>query len=391
MDEYSLHQFIIRKGKALMNTPEFTSYKRTYSEVWERIHRVIIKLEEMLRGGSAPFAFIDGKRIISLIEGNLDKSLNNELLMDCIVNQEQVAPYVKIISRLFKGPNGKELAAIVIQKNVRMYQVYTEYNRTKFFKNKVKIIWRCYLMYRLKMKTRLAIEHKFRDHLYVWREMMQEFKKKWPEIKRKRRVEIHINSLSITEMKRLSMEKFLQRENMQISRVFRLKDPLVDIIYISPFPLTPEIQGYYMKVLEIGEIGKASTRLSIISPENFSRFPTHFALSSCLLYSPKALKRIRGIIKGKQSYIVPGVVSSDDIKLSIALGIPMLSGEPQKNQLYSTKSGSRRIFNLADVPIPIGAYDIYDHTEFEITLTKLILNHPHINTWIFKIDDEFNG
>jgi len=42
------------------------------------------------------------------------------------------------------------------------------------------------------------------------------------------------------------------------------------------------------------------------------------------------------------------------------LKIPILSGEPQKMKLYSTKSGSRRIFNDADIPIPIGAYDIYD-------------------------------
>lgn len=43
--------------------------------------------------------------------------------------------------------------------------------------------------------------------------MMEEFKNKWPEIKRKKRIEIHINSISVAEMKRMSMEKFLQREN----------------------------------------------------------------------------------------------------------------------------------------------------------------------------------
>ena len=43
--------------------------------------------------------------------------------------------------------------------------------------------------------------------------MQEEFKEKWQEIKRKRRIEIHINSMSMQEMKRISMEKFLQREN----------------------------------------------------------------------------------------------------------------------------------------------------------------------------------
>jgi len=42
------------------------------------------------------------------------------------------------------------------------------------------------------------------------------------------------------------------------------------------------------------------------------------------------MKRIKSMIKGKQAYMVPGVVSSDDIKLSIAFNIPLMAGEPQK-------------------------------------------------------------
>ena len=84
--------------------------------------------------------------------------------------------------------------------------------------------------------------------------MMEEFKQKWPAIKQRKRVEIHINSLSIDEIKRISMEKFLQRENSQISRIFSVKDPNVDVIYISPYQMTPDVLGYYMKILEIGEI-----------------------------------------------------------------------------------------------------------------------------------------
>jgi len=44
------------------------------------------------------------------------------------------------------------------------------------------------------------------------------------------------------------MEKFLQRQNAQISRLFALKDPLVDIIFIAPFDLPPEVLSYYSKV-----------------------------------------------------------------------------------------------------------------------------------------------
>jgi hypothetical protein len=123
-----------------------------------------------------------------------------------------------------------------------------------------------------------------------------------------------------------------------------LKDPNVDIIYISPFTLTNDVLGYYHKILEIGEIENASSRFHIITPENYSKFPTHFSLTQCLLYSPKAVKRIKNLIKGIQAYIVPGMASTDDIKLSIMLAVPILCGEPQKMNLYSTKSGCKRIF-----------------------------------------------
>lgn len=117
------------------------------------------------------------------------------------------------------------------------------------------------------------------ESLFVWKEMMDEFKMKWPQIKTRRRVEVHINSLSIEELKRISMEKFLQRENAQLSRIFNLRDRNVEIIYIAPFQMTSDVLGYYMKILEIGEINTPQSRLNIIVPDNILRFPHHFSLA----------------------------------------------------------------------------------------------------------------
>jgi hypothetical protein len=220
--------------------------------------------------------------------------------------------------------------------------------------------------------------------------MMEEFRQKWPAIKKRKRVEIHVNSLSIEEVKRMSMDKFLQRENAQISRIFASKDPDVDVIYVSPFQMTPDVLGY-MKILEIGDMDGAPNRVNFVVPENIEKFPNHFSLTQILLYSPKTLQRIKSMIKGKQAYIVPGNVSTDDIKLSIRLAIPIMSGEPQKQHLYSSKSGAKKVFQLADVPTAISSVDIYDEQEFLLSLAKLIANNLYVHTWLFKIDDEFNG
>ena len=124
--------------------------------------------------------------------------------------------------------------------------------------------------------------------------------------------------------------------------------------------MTPDVLGYYTKILEIGDLDGTQNRVNFVVPENVDRFPNHFSLTQILLYSPKTLKRLKSMIKGKQAYIVPGQVSTDDIKLSIRLAIPILSGEPQKQHLYSTKSGAKKIFQLADVPTAISSVDIYD-------------------------------
>ena len=57
----------------------------------------------------------------------------------------------------------------------------------------------------------------------------------------------------------------------------------------------------------------------------------------------------------------------------------------------STKSGAKRIFQQADVPTSLAAYDIYTEEEFYSSLARLIAGNPYVNQWIFKIDDEFNS
>jgi len=59
------------------------------------------------------------------------------------------------------------------------------------------------------MQTKQRVEDINMHSLMLWREMQEEFKLKWNEIKKRRRIEIHINSISYSEMKRMSMEKFL--------------------------------------------------------------------------------------------------------------------------------------------------------------------------------------
>jgi len=68
MDVFSLHQFIIRKGKVLDQTPEFISFKRTYIAQWGSVSYIIHLLEKFLATYQVDLAYIDGKQLVSLAE-----------------------------------------------------------------------------------------------------------------------------------------------------------------------------------------------------------------------------------------------------------------------------------------------------------------------------------
>lgn len=138
---------------------------------------------------------------------------------------------------------------------------------------KATIIQRKYRLYQLKKSTKMRVKELQKESMQVWREMQQEFKHKWGEIKQQKRVEIHINSYSLSELQRLTTEKLKQKENSQIARIFSVKDPNVDVIYICPFTLTNDVYKYYLKILELVEIDAADKRFHIVVPENYVKFP----------------------------------------------------------------------------------------------------------------------
>jgi hypothetical protein len=103
------------------------------------------------------------------------------------------------------------------------------------------------------------------------------------------------------------------------------------------------------------------------------------------------MKQIKAITAAKHCYIVPGKAGDYDIQLSIQLSVPILTGEPLTTKVFSTKSGAKKLFNELQIPTPIGTCNIRSNADFYGQLTKLIADNLFINTWIFKMDTEYNG
>lgn len=116
---------------------------------------------------------------------------------------------------------------------------------------------------------------------------------------------------------RAGLSNFRASQALQLSRLCDLRDPNVEIIYISPIPVDEAIVDFYIQLLSIEGQQNIRERVHIITPENYNVFGHHnLPLATYMLYSPRALGRVRNLLMGKEAYIVPGVVSRDDITLA---------------------------------------------------------------------------
>lgn len=211
----------------------------------------------------------------------------------------------------------------------------------------------------------------------------------WFQIKQKRRVEIHVCSLSFAEHRRQRMEGYQALQAAQIARIFRLMDSKRDIIFVAPKPVHDDILDYYSKIMQFRGVQNPPGRFQVVVPENMGLTPT-ISLSQALLCSPKALRRIHRLVSGRREecYIVPEAVTYRELKLATTLQLPMLGPTPKNFALLSSKSHGKELAKLAELPIGPWAVDIYDEDEFFTSLAGLVVRYPQYRTWLFKIDDE---
>lgn len=110
-----------------------------------------------------------------------------------------------------------------------------------------------------------------------------------------------------------------------------------------------------------------------------------------LLYSPKALKRIKQIVNKQHAYIVPSFPSVEYISLAAELNVPIMGCQQNLAKFYSTKSGAlkilQKISNKEKPPfnVPKSVVSIFSEKELINSLAILIYKNPECKVWYLKI------
>lgn len=166
-----------------------------------------------------------------------------------------------------------------------------------------------------------------------------------------------------------------------------LRMPRTKIIYLSSLPIDPVIIDYYLHLLP-GITGiHARERLTLLSCYDSSLV----SLTEKILDRPRLLKRIRASIPaGEAAHIACFNTTPLERTLALALELPIYACDPSLCWMGS-KSGSRKLFLEAGLPMPPGAGDLHSKTDIVHAVAALKDMYPGLRKVILKLNEGFSG
>jgi hypothetical protein len=169
--------------------------------------------------------------------------------------------------------------------------------------------------------------------------------------------------------------------------LIRLRNPRARMVYVTSQPVHPMILDYYFQLLAGIPASHARARLTLLCAHDAS--PR--SLTEKVLERPRLIQRIReGIQDPRRAYLTVFNSTPLERKLAVVLGIPLNGVDPQLAHL-GTKSGSRKVFRKAGVPLPDGSEDLRDRRDVESAIAELRGHHPGLRKAVIKLDDSFSG
>lgn len=176
-------------------------------------------------------------------------------------------------------------------------------------------------------------------------------------------------------------------EERLLSLLQLLRLPRTRMVYLSSTPIPESIIDYYLHLLPGIPTRHARQRLTLLSCHDTAGLP----LSAKLLARPRLLAATRAAIGDPAAaHMACFNVSALERTLAVRLGVPIYGCDPELLPLGG-KSGGRRLFRAAGVPLPDGAEDLRDETDLAEGLARLARARPDLRRAVVKLDEGFSG
>lgn len=251
MDTFSLHEFMIRLGRAITNTPEFESYRRTYEHLWDVIALLINQLEGLLSRYAVPLAVVDGKSLADLAQGVVQSEQQPQVqdLLLCLQNIQEVGAVLRQPGRRFKGPGGRNNAATTIQAAWRGLLARRRYSRAGVAAATIQGAWRTHRL-RTQLAERLMQARRERNDQFA--QLQLRLYQQWELVQRNAHVVLHIPNMYCRQpMSGVQMDAMRVAESAQLARLCDLSDPLVEVLLLMPGPPNTDVLSYWDKILQV--------------------------------------------------------------------------------------------------------------------------------------------
>lgn len=166
-----------------------------------------------------------------------------------------------------------------------------------------------------------------------------------------------------------------------------LGQPTGRVVYVTSQPVLPRLVDYFVSLVPGVHAETVRSRVALVSVGDATRRP----LTDKIVERPLLLQRIRDLIPDRErALIMPFSTTESEVRLAEALGIPVYGPSPHL-ACHGTKSGSRRLFRDAGIPLPAGHEDITTRDDVIRAIRDLQAQRPGLGQVVVKLDDSISG
>lgn len=201
------------------------------------------------------------------------------------------------------------------------------------------------------------------------------------------RTVVVVPSLTMDEQVLAGIAGVHHYEERLLCMLLLLRQPRTRVIYLTSTPVPEAIIDYYLHLLPGIPAQHAKARLVLLSCHDSSSA----ALSAKLLARPRLLRRVQEAIPDPAAaYMTCYNVTELERTLALTLGLPIDGCDPALLH-WGSKSGSRKVFREAGIPMPDGVEDLRGADEVADALVELRRRRPGIRRAVVKLNEGFSG